>query len=97
MLDNAASGAVQGRMTPISLIGLFAAFCTTAAFVPQVIRTWKSRSTEDISLGMFVFYSMGIFSWLVYGILIRDVPLMASNGVTFVLSLIMLGFKLRYG
>ncbi len=84
-------------MTFITLIGLFAAFCTTVAFVPQVVRTWKSRSTEDISLGMFVFYSTGIFSWLVYGLLIHDLPLIASNGVTFVLSLIMLGFKLRYG
>ena len=80
-----------------TMIGLFAAFCTTVAFVPQVVRTWKSRSTADISLGMFAFYSTGIFSWLVYGVAIHDIPLMASNGVTFVLSLIMLGFKLRFG
>jgi MtN3 and saliva related transmembrane protein len=84
-------------MTTTTLIGLVAAFCTTAAFVPQVIRTWKSRSTKDISLGMFVFYALGIFAWLVYGVLIGDLPLIASNGVTFVLSVIMLGFKLRYG
>jgi MtN3 and saliva related transmembrane protein len=84
-------------MTITTVIGLVAAFCTTVAFVPQVVRTWKSRSTEDISLGMFGFYSTGIFAWLVYGLMIGDVPLIASNGVTFVLSLIMLGFKLRYG
>jgi MtN3 and saliva related transmembrane protein len=80
-----------------TIVGLVAAFCTTAAFVPQVVRTWKSRSTKDISLGMFVFYALGIFAWLVYGVLIGDLPLIASNGVTFVLSVIMLGFKLRYG
>jgi MtN3 and saliva related transmembrane protein len=84
-------------MTITTVIGLVAAFCTTVAFVPQVVRTWKSRSTEDISLGMFGFYSTGIFAWLVYGLMIGDIPLIASNGVTFVLSLIMLGFKLRYG
>ena len=84
-------------MTITPIIGLVAAFCTTVAFVPQVVRTWKSRSTEDISLGMFSFYSTGIFAWLVYGRMIGDIPLIASNGVTFVLSLIMLGFKLRYG
>ncbi len=84
-------------MTITTLIGLAAAFCTTIAFVPQVVRTWKSRSTKDISLGTFVFYAIGIFTWLVYGVLIGDLPLIASNGVTFVLSLIMLGFKLRYG
>ena len=60
-------------MSVSTLIGLFAAFCTTAAFVPQVLRTWKTRSTEDISLGMFVFYSTGIFSWLVYGVIIGAV------------------------
>ena len=84
-------------MTITTFIGLVAAFCTTAAFVPQVVRTWKSRSTKDISLGMFVFYATGILAWLVYGVLIRDLPLIASNGITFVLALTMLGFKLRYG
>jgi MtN3 and saliva related transmembrane protein len=84
-------------MTLTTLIGLVAAFCTTVAFIPQVVRTWKSRSTEDISLGMFIFYATGIFAWLVYGLLIRDIPLIASNAVTFALSLTMLGFKLRYG
>ena len=84
-------------MTLTTLIGLVAAFCTTIAFIPQVVRTWKSRSTEDISLGMFVFYAAGVFAWLVYGLLIRDIPLIASNAVTFALALTMLGFKLRYG
>jgi MtN3 and saliva related transmembrane protein len=46
---------------------------------------------------MFAFYAIGIFTWLVYGVLIGDLPLIASNGVTFVLALIMVGFKLRYG
>jgi MtN3 and saliva related transmembrane protein len=84
-------------MTFVTLIGLFAASCTAVAFVPQVVRTWRSRSTQDISLGMFVLYSTGILAWLVYGVLIHDLPLIAANGFTFVLSLIMLGFKLRYG
>ena len=84
-------------MTITTVIGLVAAFCTTAAFVPQVVRTWRHRSTADLSLGMYVFYAVGIFAWLIYGVLIRDLPLIASNGVTFVLSVTMLGFKLRYG
>ena len=84
-------------MSIITLIGLVAAFCTTVAFVPQVIHIWKSRSTKDISLGMFVFYTFGIFTWLVYGVLIRDIPVIASNTITLALSLVILGFKLRYG
>jgi MtN3 and saliva related transmembrane protein len=94
LLARRAAGA---SMTITTLIGLTAAFCTTVAFVPQVVRTWKNRSTQDLSLGMYLFYATGIFAWLVYGILIRDLPLVASNGVTLVLSLIMVGFKLRYG
>ncbi len=84
-------------MTPITLIGLAAAFCTTVAFLPQVIQTWRTRSTKDLSLPMFATFTLGIFLWLVYGVIIRDVPLIAANGVTFVLSGTILTFKLRYG
>jgi MtN3 and saliva related transmembrane protein len=79
------------------LIGLAAAFCTTAAFLPQVIRTWQTRSTEDLSLSMFLVMTTGVFLWLVYGLAIHDVPLIAANGTTFVLSGSMLYFKLRHG
>jgi len=82
---------------PVTLIGLAAAFCTTIAFLPQVIRTWRTRSTKDISLTMFLVFTTGIFLWLVYGVIIHDAPLIAANGVTFVLSGMILYFKLRYG
>ncbi|MBI3675577.1 MAG: SemiSWEET transporter [Proteobacteria bacterium] len=80
-----------------TMIGLAAASCTTAAFLPQVVQTWKTRSTKDISLGMFSIFSAGIFLWLVYGLLIGDVPIIAANGITLVLTLVILGFKLRHG
>ena len=82
---------------PITLIGLAAAFCTTIAFLPQVIKTWRTRSTGDISLSMFLVFTSGIFLWLVYGLIIGDVPLIAANGITFVLSGTILYFKLRHG
>ena len=82
---------------PITLIGLAAAFCTTIAFLPQVIKTWRTRSTGDISLAMFLVFTSGIFLWLVYGLIIGDVPLIAANGITFVLSGTILYFKLRHG
>ena len=78
-------------------IGLAAAFCTTVAFLPQVIKIWKTRSTKDISLGMFSIFSAGIFLWLIYGLMLGDMPLIAANGVTLVLTLVILGFKLRHG
>lgn len=82
---------------PITLIGLAAAFCTTIAFLPQVIRTWRTRSTRDLSLPMFSIFTTGIFLWLVYGLFEHDVPLILANGITFVLSGTILFFKLRYG
>ncbi len=81
----------------ITAIGLAAAFCTTIAFLPQVIRTWRTRSTGDLSLGMFLVFTTGIFLWLVYGLYVHDVPLIAANSVTFVLSGTILFFKLRHG
>jgi len=84
-------------MSPVTLIGLAAAFCTTVAFLPQVIQTWRTRSTKDLSLSMFLVFTTGIFLWLVYGLILRDLPLIAANGTTFVLSGTILYFKLRHG
>ncbi|MBI5836568.1 MAG: SemiSWEET transporter [Candidatus Eisenbacteria bacterium] len=84
-------------MKLVSLLGLVAAACTTLAYVPQVVRTLRTRSTGDISLGMFVVMTTGVFLWLVYGVLIRDLPLIAANTVTFLFSLTLLVLKLRSG
>ena len=81
----------------VTLIGLGAAFCTTIAFLPQAIKTWRTRSTEDISLGMFLTFSIGTLLWLIYGLLLHDIPLIAANGITLVLALTILGLKIRHG
>jgi MtN3 and saliva related transmembrane protein len=80
-----------------TLVGLAAALFTTTAFLPQVIRAWRTRSTRDLSYGTFVTYAIGLAMWLIYGVMIRDVPLMLSNGTTFLLALTILGLKLRHG
>jgi len=84
-------------MNRLSLLGMAAACCTTFAFVPQVVRIWRTRSTHDISLGMFVVLSAGMLLWLVYGWLIRDTPLVLANGVTLALSLAIVAMKIRNG
>ncbi len=84
-------------MNAYTLIGLAAAFCTTVAFLPQVIKTWQTRSTKDLSLSMFLVFTTGIFLWLVYGLAVHDIPLIVANGITFVLSGTILYFKLRHG
>ncbi len=77
-------------------LGLIAGIFTTAAFVPQVVKIWRTRSTDDISLGMFSLFNVGLLLWLGYGTLIGSVPIVVSNLVTLVLALTILFFKLRY-
>jgi MtN3 and saliva related transmembrane protein len=78
------------------IIGLAAAILTTTAFLPQVIRVVKNRSTRDISLAMFVLFCTGIFLWLIYGILIKDIPIIIANAATFILATIILIYKFKF-
>ena len=78
-------------------IGFVAAFCTTVAFVPQLVRVLKLRSAREISLGTFLLFSIGIFLWLLYGIYSGSKPVIASNAATLGLSLSILYLKVRYG
>ncbi len=80
-----------------TLIGLLAATCTTGSFLPQVIRTWRTRSTRDVSALMFVLLVTGNTLWLLYGALIGDLPLVVANLITITLVGIILALKLRYG
>lgn len=80
----------------IQLLGLIAGACTTIAFLPQVIKTWKSRSAKDLSLSMFTIFSLGVALWLVYGFLVQDIPVIAANLITLMLASTLLVFKLKY-
>jgi MtN3 and saliva related transmembrane protein len=80
----------------IEFVGYAAAVCTTVAFFPQLLKAWQTRSTADISLTMFLVLVTGIVLWLAYGVLIRDLPLIAANGVTLLLAGAILALKLRY-
>lgn len=82
-------------MSPLTVLGLAAGFCTTFAYLPQVIKSWRTRSTEDISLGMFLLMVSGIVLWLTYGILEADLPIIAANAASFVLAATILYFKCR--
>lgn len=83
-------------MTAVTALGLVAGALTTTAFIPQVLRVWRTRSTRDISLGMFLLFTLGVALWLVYGVLVDAPPVVIANGVTLALSATILGFKLRY-
>ncbi len=80
-----------------TLIGLIAAICTTASFLPQVIKTWRSKKTKDISFLMYAILALGLFLWLVYGIIIRDYPLILANSISLGLAICVLFLKIRHG
>lgn len=84
-------------MPLVTIVGMLAGVLTTVAFLPQVLRTWRTRSTADISLVMFLIYVSGIVLWLIYGLMLNDLPLILSNAVTLVFSGTILGLKLRHG
>lgn len=77
-------------------VGFVAATCTTFAFVPQVVRIWRTRSAEDISLAMYLTMVAGVLLWIVYGTRIHSVPLVVANAVSLVLACAVLMGKLRF-
>jgi MtN3 and saliva related transmembrane protein len=83
-------------MDYITVLGLAAAALTTIAFFPQLVKTWKTKSTKDISLGMFSAFCVGVLLWFAYGISITDLPVTIANLLIFIQALIILMFKLKY-
>ena len=86
-------------MTPfwIELIGFVAAALTTSSFIPQAIKTFRSRDTQSISLGMYVIFTIGIACWLAYGVMLESWPMIIANLITLSLAAAILGMKLRFG
>lgn len=78
-------------------MGYAAAVLTTAAFVPQAIKTIRSRDTSGISLSMYVIFTIGIACWFGYGVYLASWPMIVSNLITFALSAVILVLKLRHG
>lgn len=84
-------------MDKATLLGLIAGTCTTLSFLPQLVKTWKSKSTHDISVGMYVTLSIGLLLWVFYGVYINSLPVIITNIVTLALSCAVLALKIRHG
>jgi len=84
-------------MNWITIIGLTAGTCTTLSFLPQVIKSWRTRKTKDISFIMYSILGIGVILWLIYGLLIKDIPIIVANAVAVVLVSSVLFLKIRYG
>jgi MtN3 and saliva related transmembrane protein len=84
-------------MNLTDLLGAVAGILTTLAFVPQVWGVWKTRSTRDISLGMYLVFTAGVAFWLAYGLVLGAWPIIVANAVTLALTGTVLALKLRHG
>jgi MtN3 and saliva related transmembrane protein len=83
-------------MDLLTVLGLTAATITTCSFLPQMIKTWQTKSAKDVSYAMLITFITGILLWLIYGILREDIAIILANGVTLVFNIIILGLKIRY-
>ena len=84
-------------MTPVDWLGTAAGLCTTIAFLPQVVKVWRTRSARDISLGMYAILAIGIVFWLAYGWILGIWPVIVANAVTLLLVAVVIAMKLRWG
>ncbi|MFT3847114.1 MAG: SemiSWEET transporter [Propionivibrio sp.] len=80
----------------VEILGFVAGTCTTAAFLPQVVHVWRTRSASDISLGMYCVFLLGVVLWLAYGIIMSAVSMILANGITLLLAGLVLFMKLRF-
>ncbi len=77
-------------METVEILGFFAAIGTTGAFVPQALKVFKTKRTEDLSLVTFSLFSTGVLLWTVYGVFVKALPIVLANGITFLLALYIL-------
>ena len=76
--------------------GLVAGICTTISFLPQVFKIWKTKSVNDISLLMFLIFTFGVVIWLIYGLMIKEIPIILANTLTLILCLLILFGILKF-
>lgn len=79
----------------LALIGYAAGTLTTLSFVPQVLRAWRTRHTDDLAWAWLVAFQAGLSLWLLYGVILRDWPIILANFVTIALCAVLMVLKAR--
>lgn len=79
------------------IIGILAGALCTISFIPQIVKIIKTKQAKDLSLLTFSIFALGVFFWFIYGIMIKEVPVILANGITLVLVAIVVAAKLKYG
>ena len=87
---------MMSQFNYIDLFGFSAAFLTTIAFIPQLYKTWQTKSAEDVSLIMLILFIIGLICWIIYGLKIHSIPIFVANIVTFIFNFSILILKLTY-
>lgn len=80
-----------------TIIGMLAGLLTTGAFLPQIIKTFKTKDVRSISLGMYIVYLLGVGVWFVYGFMINQTAIILCNFLSFTFGMVMLVMKIIYG
>ncbi|MEK7449693.1 MAG: SemiSWEET transporter [Planctomycetota bacterium] len=80
----------------VTILGFVAGTITTVAFIPQVLKSWRTRQTKGLSLFMLLFLITGIILWTIYGFILKALPVILANGITLILILVLLFLKLKY-
>ncbi|MEM8765436.1 MAG: SemiSWEET transporter [Bacteroidota bacterium] len=83
-------------MIVVEFIGFIAALLSTMGFLPQVIKTWQTRSADDLSMDTIIVLLIGVFLWLLYGLMNKDRPLIFANGLTMIFVSFLLYFKVKF-
>jgi MtN3 and saliva related transmembrane protein len=84
-------------METVSLVGYLAAALTSAANLPQAIKCWRTGETHDISLRAFSLLALGLSTWVIYGALNDDIPIMVANSISTAIALSIIAAKVRHG
>jgi len=83
-------------MEIVEIIGLLAGTCTTVSFIPQVMKSFQTKSVKDFSWLYFLIFGSGLFFWLIYGLYLNSLPIILANLITLILVLILIGMKIKY-
>lgn len=83
-------------MESVTVVGFAAAILTTSSFLPQAIKTIRTKNTESISLFMYSLFTLGTLLWFLFGLFSNNTPVMVANAVTLVFALIILAYKIKY-
>ena len=80
----------------VEIFGYIAAFLTTAAFLPQLLKTLKTKKADDVSLTTLIMFIIGVLSWIFYGYKIGSTPILIANLITLILNLMILNLKIFF-